>query len=121
MRDHRIIKRNGIEIVCYRHRHQLLSPELEDTAEMLERHGFAQWEMGGGCTAYGKVLDDGSRLIITNEHGHRIPEDHEVALLGHQKANENEDEMFWFYENTMTALTALVDRCNMPYVPSGRE
>ena len=45
--------------------------------------GFAEWQTGGSCRAYGKHLATGGHILITDEGGCFLPvEWHEHCLVG---------------------------------------
>jgi hypothetical protein len=61
-----------------------MDKEQAHVAGIAKNLGFSILDTGGGCTAFSKVLHDGTVLLITGEDGSSIPEaGEERCVLGH--------------------------------------
>ena len=81
-----------------------LATEALGVDVVAENLGFTTLDTGGGCTAFSKVLHDGTVLLITGEDGSAIPEEgEENCILGHYADDSLEE---WSLR-----LKADVDEC----------
>lgn len=58
-----------------------------------ETYGFSVWDTGGGCKAYGKKVEDGRYILLTNLEGDDLPSGENDALIGLYDANGQEISM----------------------------
>lgn len=76
----------------------ITNPTASDAGAVSPAHyGFSLWETGGGCTAWGKHLPDGTEIMVTdlNGTGHELPEPGEPCLVGLHVSSEYEQLGIW--------------------------
>lgn len=77
---------------------RITNPTASDAGTVSPSHyGFEQWQTGGGCTAWGKHLPDGTEIMVTDLDGtsHEMPEPGEPFLVGLHLSGEYQQLGIW--------------------------
>jgi|GEM_PF-6576127 len=76
----------------------ITNPTASDAGAVSPAHyGFELWTTGGGCTAWGKVLSDGTEILVTDLDGtsHEVGEPGEPFLVGLHLTDAYEQLGIW--------------------------